>query len=203
MDKLQKFAENFQKMLIQWKTAYQEIDFVPDVSENVFCPFIENIKTLKPTDLQYIVVGDNPGQTEKEQQLYFVGRTKYIRMFFESMLGKEWEKKVLFLNKTPIFTKETDDLNAKDKKAALEETQRGIAELILALHRDLKKCHLWIVGHSQFEKGIFVPFGDIINNASDEQKTRICLLKHPSYKGMAHDILNTIKVWKNYLSKKK
>lgn len=196
MDKLQEFAEKLKKQIILWKNTYKEVDFVPDVSEDAFCPFIEDIKSLKTEDLEYIIVGDNPGQTEKEQQLYFLGRTKYIRSFFESMLGEKWKKKVLFLNKTPIFSKETVDLNTENKKA-LEETQKFMAELIISLHSDLKKCQLWIVGHSQFKNGIFATFGSIINGVSDEQKIRICLLKHPSYRGLAHDILTTINEYKS------
>lgn len=201
MDRIQEFAEQFKKRLIQWKATYKEVDFVPDVATDVFCPLIEDIKRLQVDNLKYIIVGDNPGETEREQQLYCVGRTKYIRMFFECILGQGWQK-MLFLNKTTIFSKETDDLKTNNTEA-LEETQRGMANLILALHRDLKKCQLWILGYSQLEKGIFKVFGEHLNAVSEEQKERICLLKHPSYKGMAHDILDTINKYKSIKGKSK
>ncbi len=71
-----------------------------------------NMKSYDFSKIKYIVVGDNPSETEKERQEYFVGSSgKILRNFLEkNRIVSSFEEECMVFNKTFIYTKETKDL---------------------------------------------------------------------------------------------
>jgi hypothetical protein len=118
-------------------------------------------------EIKLIIVADNPGRREQmaENRRYLVGPSgKIAKKFFidNPSLGIDFEKNVIILNKTPIHTPRTNELkelvrmeavNSKHSfAAALEESQRVMADLLLEFHTALD-VPVWIIGYCEMCKG--------------------------------------------------
>jgi hypothetical protein len=134
---------------------------------------------VKPGDeIGLILVADNPGRREQaaENRRYLVGPSgKIAEKFFREnpLLGLDFRKNVIILNKTPIHTPRTVELRelcrlgGKSVAAALEESQRAMARLLFEFHAALSDWHsgaepaggspaelkVWITGYSEMRKG--------------------------------------------------
>jgi hypothetical protein len=66
---------------------------------------------------------------------------------------------VLILNKTPVHTPRTAELGELRRlggpriAAAIIESQRAMADLLLEFHRCLAPVPVWIIGYSEMKKG--------------------------------------------------
>ncbi|MDR3020961.1 MAG: hypothetical protein LBU66_08715 [Treponema sp.] len=120
-------------------------------------------------NIKLILVGDNPGRREqaKENIRYLVGPSgKIAGKFFRDnpALGIDFTKNVIILNKTPIHSPRTNELkqlvrlydkSANSLAAALEESQKTMASLLLEFQQALG-AQVWITGYSEMKKsGIF------------------------------------------------
>ena len=120
------------------------------------------------SDIRMILVGDNPGRREQaaENRRYLVGPSGKIaeRFFRENpALGIDFRKNVIILNKTPIHTPRTVELRelcrlgGPDLEAALEQSQRLMARLLLEFHEAFCEkgtaIPVWIIGYSEMKKG--------------------------------------------------
>ena len=134
-------------------------------------------------EIKLILVADNPGRREQaaENRRYLVGPSgKIAKKFFlnNPVLGIDFLKNVIILNKTPIHSPRTVELrelcrlektpkknhteiqrhggNFKGSLAgALEESQKNMAALLLEFHEALG-CPVWVTGYSEMRKnGIF------------------------------------------------
>jgi len=132
----------------------------------------------RDSEIKLILVADNPGRREQaaENRRYLVGLSgKIAEKFFRDnpVLGIDFRKNVIILNKTPIHTPRTADLKelcrlAGSKKAllaALEESQRFMARLTAEFHRALAckgdALPVWITGYCEMgEKGVFAAYTD-------------------------------------------
>jgi hypothetical protein len=124
--------------------------------------------------IKLILVADNPGRKEQAAQnrRYLVGPSgKIAQGFFRNTpaLGIDFRKNVLILNKTPIHTPRTACLaelcllGGEKVQAAVIESQKAMAALLLEFHRALAPIPVWITGYSEMRKGgIFETYTDCI-----------------------------------------
>ena len=128
---------------------------------------VNNIKFVFNNDLQgtqidsieYIFLGDNPGETELMRNKYLVNESskpnnsgtiaKYI---FDKICPSQ---KYIVLNKTPIFTKKTSDLRKIDRKI-LDKSLRYMAMLMYRIQMLRPTMKIYIFG---FGDGCFSPDG--------------------------------------------
>jgi len=118
-------------------------------------------------EIKLILVADNPGRREQaaENRRYLVGPSgKIAHKFFRDnpALGIDYQKNVIILNKTPIHSPRTVELRrlclleaengGNSISAALEESQKAMARLLLMFHEALD-CPVWITGYSEMRKG--------------------------------------------------
>jgi len=118
-------------------------------------------------EIKLILVADNPGRREQaaENRRYLVGPSgKIAQKFFRGnpSLGIDFLKNVIILNKTPIHSPRTTELGSLCKleeetgghsiSAALERSQKNMAELLLDFHQALN-IPVWITGYSEMKKG--------------------------------------------------
>jgi len=139
--------------------------------------------------IKLIIVADNPGKKEAEQKRYLVGGAGEIaRGFFRiayNDLKINMEGDVLLLNKTPIYSSNTNSLkniyNDNKGREILNDTQDWMAKKIYELHQILE-CDLWIIGSGNFEK-FFEKFKETLNNVykENEKWERVFVFKHFSY----------------------
>lgn len=123
-------------------------------------------KITKDDEIKIIVIGDNPGKEEQQNNKlsYLVGQAGRIADGFfkrNSELNVDFRKNVLIMNKTPVHTAKTSHLKFVLKngdssvKKVLEESQRECAMLTAELQKNLG-CKIWLVGYSELkEKRIF------------------------------------------------
>lgn len=125
----------------------------------------------KEDEINLIVIGDNPGKDEqlKKNNRYFVGKSGIVaENFFKKNpeLNMDFRKKTIIMNKTPIHTAKTKQLDFLAKKGGIEisklikESQIICAQLTAKLHLGLgKETQMWLVGHSELKKGgVFVEY---------------------------------------------
>ena len=120
------------------------------------------------SDIRLILVADNPGRREQaaENRRYLVGPSgKIAEKFFRDnpSLNIDFRKNVIILNKVPVHTPRTADLKklcesgGEVLKAALAESQRFMARLLLEFHKALSYGNgvlpVWITGYSEMKKG--------------------------------------------------
>jgi len=120
-------------------------------------------------DIKIILVGDNPGKDEQleKNRRYLVGQAgKLGDGFFRKnpVLGIDFRKNVIILNKTPIHTAKTKQLSFIRKKGGerfekiFAETQVWMAKETAALQKELA-CGLWLVGYGELRKtGLFAVY---------------------------------------------
>jgi len=116
-------------------------------------------------EIKLILVADNPGRREQaaENRRYLVGPSgKIAQKFFRDnpQLGIDFTKNVIILNKTPIHSPRTVELRllclpeigSNSIAAAIEESQKKMAQLLLEFHEAL--CTpVYIIGYSEMKKG--------------------------------------------------
>jgi len=118
-------------------------------------------------EIKLILVADNPGRREQaaENRRYLVGPSgKIAQKFFREnpSLGIDFLKNVIILNKTPIHSPRTVELDGLCKleettggfsiAASIESSQRNMADLLLEFHEALN-THVWVTGYSEMKKG--------------------------------------------------
>ncbi|MDR2617719.1 MAG: hypothetical protein LBC62_02505 [Treponema sp.] len=149
--------------------AYQQklVDSRSGPSYKVETPAVYNEaldEVTRDSSIKLILAADNPGRREQaaENRRYLVGPSgKIAEKFFRDNpeMGIDFRENVLILNKTPVHTPRTAELaelcrlGGKQVQAAVEESQRVMAELLFAFHRSLAPVPVWIIGYSEMKKG--------------------------------------------------
>ena len=157
-----------------------------------------NRNLLKLTNLKYILVADNPGMTEQEEECYLVGKAgKMARNFFaNSSLTNNFDEEVAVLNKTFIHTKSTIDLKKlKEFKDLFLDSQVFMANLAVDM-LEASNCELWITGCSELtEKGLFAQYLKTLKERctkEPELKERIFFYPHFSFGNFSKN-LNSVR----------
>jgi hypothetical protein len=143
----------------------------------------EALEDIEPSsNIKLILVADNPGRREQaaENRRYLVGPSgKIAERFFREQLDIDFRKNVIILNKTPIHTPRTVELKelcrsgGTELVAALETSQRSMAEILWEFHRALSPLPVWIIGYSEMKKGgIFETYTETLREIYAKQNSR-------------------------------
>ena len=161
-------------------------------------------------DIKLIVIGDNPGKDEqlKINNRYLVGQAgKIAEGYFRRNpeLGVDFRRNVIILNKTPIHSAKTIQLNTIAKlggpeiSVLIKESQIWMAEKTAALHAELG-TELWLVGYSELQdKKIFCPSRATLKASLINRKdawNRVYVFQHFSMNRFTIDLSEYIKTEK-------
>ena len=100
----------------------------------------EDLDGKNISEIQYIIVADNPGEKEWENKVYLFDsrddkkRAGYIAHETFRRLKLD-EKMFLVLNKTPIFTPKSENLNKYNESPILQESMEYMAELTFNINK--------------------------------------------------------------------
>lgn len=211
VEKWMEYGPELQKLQ---KMAAQK-DGVPDYSFEL--PVVYNSKLdelTKDDDIRLIVIGDNPGKDEQllKNSSYLVGQAgKIAEGYFRKNpeLGVDFRKNVIILNKTPVHSAKTIQLNRMAKEGGekilnlLLESQEWMAkktaELLYRLNEDSgnEKTELWLVGYAELKnKGIFTHYRDVLKescmNFSKELWNQVFVYQHFSMNRFTIDLAQRI-----------
>ncbi|MDR1046232.1 MAG: hypothetical protein LBL64_00510 [Treponema sp.] len=166
----------------------------------------ETLDSVTKTDeIKLILVADNPGRKEQalENRRYLVGPSgKLAEKFFREnpVLGIDFRKNVIILNKTPIHTPRTGELRelcragGPELQALVETTQKKMVDLLqecyYGLSKDLENTlPVWITGYSEMkEGGIFAVYTESLKAASPGLKESLFLYRHFSMNQFTIDL---------------
>lgn len=153
-------------------------------------------------DIRLLVIGDNPGKDEQlsKNNKYLVGQAGKIGAGFFARnpeLGIDFRKNVIILNKTPVHSAKTAQLNYIRKNGGaeirrlIEESQIWMAEHTAALLNALETAELWLVGYSELkDKGIFTSYKNALRSAcrNDRVWERVFVFQHFSMNRFTIDL---------------
>lgn len=169
-EKFRRITEELDKSLPELKGILQKyIDGRSDGKNSVYkveTPVVYNsaLDEITPDHvIKLILAADNPGRREQAAQnrRYLVGPSgKIAQKFFRDnqVLGIDFLKNVIILNKTPIHTPRTNELRglcrlcAGSFARALEDSQKKMARLLLEFQEALD-TPVYIIGYSEMRKG--------------------------------------------------
>lgn len=143
--------------------------------------------------IKYLLVGDHPGDTEKDRNRYFVGSagTRLKSILSEIKLVNDFDSECMLFNKSKLYSKATEN-QRKFKKQNLEFFNKMLkytAREISKVANELNKPIL-IFGKSELKKnGIFDAFYVELNEKV-ANKELIHIYCHPSYS-------HFLREWKN------
>lgn len=184
------FKDEFKKLCAEWNKFSPELSFFQSqLAEKVHYNLENSIvynqdyeKIQKSDDINFIIIGDNPGKEEQleKNRRYLVGQSGRIAEGFfrrNEELNTDFRKNIIILNKTPVHTPKTIDLKyllkngSEDIKNLIFETQIKMAGLAFFLHNgffenaDSNFPELWLVGYSELKRnGIFSKYRDELKN---------------------------------------
>lgn len=135
--------------------------------------------------LKFIIVGDNPGNTEYKENKFFIGSSgrKLRNHFNTSGLTTDFESECIIFNKTFIHTSKTNELEPiinQVGKEVFEGIQLYCAREIAKISNDYN-LPILVFGKSKIGPNLlFESFWKAINQFVDK-KENILVFKHPSY----------------------
>lgn len=153
------------------------------------------------SNIKLIIIGDNPGKNEQLNinREYLVGQAgKIADGFFKKHpeLNIDFRTNAIILNKTPLHSAKTKELNwmlknanPKQKDALqilLYQSQIWMAQNTALLHSELNKfasengtCGLWLVGYSELKpKGLFIDYCNELGNFYKQKTVHESVLKN-------------------------
>jgi len=164
--------ERMQRSLPELRAVQQKLVDGRSPSYAVETPIVYNgalDDVNRDSEIRMILVGDNPGRREQaaENRRYLVGPSgKIAEKFFRDnpVLGIDFRKNVVILNKTPIHTPRTVELRELCRlgggslENALAESQRLMVRLLAEFRSALaggdgSALPVWITGYSEMRKG--------------------------------------------------
>ncbi len=155
-----------------------------------------------------IIVSDNPGKEEQlaENNMYLVGQAGKLGAGFFSKhpeMGIDFRKNVIILNKTPVHSARTKQLEfllkngGHDFSMVYEESQRWMAEKASEL-KEIFDCPLWLVGYGELRpKGLFSKYAETLTGIYTgtkimNTKKNVYLFQHFSMNRFAIDLRDSI-----------
>lgn len=155
-------------------------------------------------DISLIIVSDNPGKEEQRacNRKYLVGQAgKLGARFFSAHpeMNIDYRKNVVILNKTPVHSARTKQLDFLLKKGGdvfktlFEESQMWMAARTAELQRDFS-CPLWIVGYGELRPGgLFAKYAETLTDAylqggMSSNADRVLLFQHFSMNRFSIDL---------------
>ena len=213
------FKNQFKKKVEEWKKAAPELTELqrqvallaktPEYPFETTVVYNRALDDITPEDqIKLIVIGDNPGKDEQlaKNNKYLVGQAgKIAEGYFRKNpeLGVDFRKNVIILNKTPIHSAKTLQLNSIAKQggekiaALIKESQLWMAQKTAQLHATLG-TELWLVGYSELKpRRIFCPYRDQLKaSCSPEAWARVYVFQHFSMNRFTIDLADFVKAGK-------
>ena len=213
------FKDQFKSQVEEWKKAAPELTELqrqaalqaktPEYPFETSVVYNRALDELTPEDeIKLIVIGDNPGKDEQlaKNNKYLVGQAgKIAEGYFRKNpeLGVDFRKNVIILNKTPIHSAKTLQLNTIAKQggekiaALIKESQLWMAQKTAQLHAALG-TELWLVGYSELKpRRIFCPYRDQLKaSCSLEAWARVYVFQHFSMNRFTIDLADFVKAGK-------
>ena len=213
------FKDQFKSQVEEWKKAAPELTELqhqaalqaktPEYPFETSVVYNRALDELTPEDeIKLIVIGDNPGKDEQlaKNNKYLVGQAgKIAEGYFRKNpeLGVDFRKNVIILNKTPIHSAKTLQLNTIAKQggekiaALIKESQLWMAQKTAQLHAALG-TELWLVGYSELKpRRIFCPYRDQLKaSCSPEAWARVYVFQHFSMNRFTIDLADFVKAEK-------
>ena len=212
------FKDDFKQKVAEWKAAAPELTQLqreaallaktpeyPFETSVVYNRSLDEVTTQD--DIKLIVIGDNPGKDEQlaKNNRYLVGQAgKIAEGYFKRNreLGVDFRRNVIILNKTPVHSAKTAQLNTIAKQGGesvsklIKESPCWMAELTATLHAVLG-TELWLVGYSELkDKGMFSLYRDTLKEAckaeSSEAWNRVYVFQHFSMNRFTIDLSDFI-----------
>ena len=216
------FKKEFKDLCDLWAQNREELLLLQkqimgtDAGYNIETPVVYNTdydRITKDDDINFIVIGDNPGKEEQllKNQRYLCGQSgRLADGFFKRnpQLGTDFRKNVIIMNKTPVHTAKTVQLKELIKKGSpqiktvVEESQVQMARLAAQLHRSLVENspegkmipELWLVGYSELKpKGLFKIYRDTLKSEYSESPKaweKVFVYQHFSMNRFSIDLKN-------------
>ena len=176
---VQRSAEAGQLHLLQ-QTAAAE-NGTPAYPQETPIVYSHSLDKVQDSDtIKLIIISDNPGKNEQlhKNQRYLVGQAgKVAEGFFRRNpeLAIDFRREVIILNKTPVHTAKTKELNyllkhgGEQFRSLFEETQQWLAAHTAALQRVLG-CPLWLVGYGELrKKSLFTVYAEELRRQYGEK----------------------------------
>ncbi len=213
------FKDEFKSKVEEWKKAAPELTELqkeaarlaktPEYPFETTVVYNRSLDDITPQDeIKLIVIGDNPGKDEQlaKNNRYLVGQAgKIAEGYFRKNpeLGVDFRKNVIILNKTPVHSAKTIQLNAIAKQGGekiadlIKTSQLWMAEKTAGLHAALG-TELWLVGYSELKpRGIFCPYRDELKAACTPQAwEHVYVFQHFSMNRFTIDLGDFIKAGK-------
>ena len=213
------FKDQFNNKVEEWKKAAPELTELqrqaaklekkPEYPFETTVVYNRALDDIKPEDdIKLIVIGDNPGKDEQlaKNNRYLVGQAgKIAEGYFRKNpeLGVDFRKNVIILNKTPLHSAKTIQLNTISKQggekiaALIKESQLWMAQKTAELHAALG-TELWLVGYSELKpRRIFCPYRDQLKAAcSPKAWEKVYVFQHFSMNRLSIDLSDFIKAGK-------
>jgi len=172
MKNIKEVIENFKKKIEEHQNQLNGNDEIIELSFNKDWGNLseDNLK------IKYIVVGDNPGKNERENNPYFIGNSgQSLRNFFEEKLNITFNTEVLVFNKTPIYTNATEKLKNIQRDFLVKSLEIS-ASTICEIQKELN-IPILIFGSSKLNT-IFKPFWDCLIKNIEAKMIKV--YGHPS-----------------------
>ena len=213
------FKNEFKNKVEEWKKSAPELTELqreaarlaktPEYPFETTVVYNRSLDDITPEDeIKLIVIGDNPGKDEQlaKNNRYLVGQAgKIAEGYFRKnpVLGVDFRKNVIILNKTPVHSAKTNQLNTIAKQGGekiaglIKESQLWMAEKTAGLHNALG-TELWLVGYSELKpRRIFCPYRDQLKSAcTPESWARVYVFQHFSMNRFTIDLGEFIKAGK-------
>lgn len=213
------FKKVFKNKVEEWRALAPELNELQReaarIAKNAEYPFETSVvynralDDVKPEDeIKLIVIGDNPGKDEQlaRNNRYLVGQAgKIAEGYFRRNpeLGVDFRRNAIILNKTPVHSAKTIQLNTIAKLGGekiatlLKESQIWMAQKTAELHSKLG-TELWLVGYSELkDKKIFSPYRDALKaSCTEEAWNRVYVFQHFSMNRFSIDLADFIKAEK-------
>ena len=175
------FKKEFKEKIQEWNLRVPDLQNLQKIAAQdgktpaypIETPIVYNRDLDRLTmedNIALLVIGDNPGKNEQllQNSCYLVGQAgKLADGFFKRnpCLNIDFRKNVIILNKTPVHSGKTKQLELLIKmggekvQSLIEETQRWMAEKTARLHIELfnaaeteeEKTQVWLVGYSELK----------------------------------------------------
>lgn len=206
------FRKSFKTKTAEW-SAFSELliplqkaalmDKTPEYPIETPVVYNRALDEITPeSDIRLLVIGDNPGKDEQlsKNNKYLVGQAGKIGEGFFARnpeLGIDFRKNAIILNKTPVHSAKTAQLNYIQKNGGaeirrlIEESQIWMAEHTAALLNALETAELWLVGYSELkEKGIFTSYKNALRSACKNSRAweRVFVFQHFSMNRFTIDL---------------
>ncbi|PRX47310.1 uracil-DNA glycosylase family protein [Salegentibacter salegens] len=156
--------------------------------------FAFNLAPIDHKKLKYIIVGDNPGKNEFEQNRFFIGQsgTQLRNHFKNKGLVENFDEECLIFNKTFLSTEKTNELQLVKEKIGEDTFNKTLlfSAFEIANYSNNLNLPILIFGKSKLAKGkIFHPFWSKLLELCETDK--IFVFSHPSNS-------NFTKEWNKY-----